>query len=102
MSEETKYNIKVNPKKPSKEDIRKKMDFEGAYTAYTHKAYRSSRSGFNRHSFKNRKTSMFIILAIVIGTLVFLENETEYENNTTIQQSHSNDSLKADTVIIKK
>ncbi len=102
MSEENKFNIKVNPKKPSKEEIRKKMDFEGAYTAYTHKAYRSSRAGFNRHSFRNRKTSMFIILAIVIGVLVFVENEKEFDAQNNDSSAITKDSLNNDTTFIKK
>lgn len=102
MSEENKFNIKVNPKKPSKEEIRKKMDFEGAYAAYTHKAYRSSRAGFNRHSFRNRKTSMFIILAIVIGVLVFIENEKEFDTPNSEPTSVIEDSLNNDTTIINK
>ena len=81
MSEENKYNIKLNPTKPSKEEIRKKMDFEGAYKAYTHKAYRTPWSRFQRHSSKNRKISMFIILTIVVGALVFLESENELNNH---------------------
>ena len=40
MNEEEKYNIKLDPKKPSKQEIRRKMDFNGAYKAYTHKVYR--------------------------------------------------------------
>lgn len=102
MSEENKFNIKVNPKKPSKEEIQKKMDFEGAYNAYTHKAYRSSRAGFNRHSFKNRKTSMFIILAIVIGVLVFVENEKEFDTPNNEPTSVIEDSLNNDTTFNKK
>lgn len=101
MTEEKKYNIKLNPKQPSKEDIRKKMDFEGAYDTYVHKAYRSSRSGFNRHSFKNRKTSMFIILAIVIGTLMFIENEKDFDHSINETKSLFKDSLKTDTTITK-
>ena len=41
MSEENKYRIKVNPKKPNAKEIREKMDFKGAYKAYTHKVYRT-------------------------------------------------------------
>ena len=81
MSEENKYNVKVNPPKPSKENIRGKMDFEGAYKTYTHKAYRTPWSRFQRHSSKNKKVSMFIILTIVVGTLVFLESEENIEKN---------------------
>ena len=102
MSEENKFNIKLNPKKPSKEEIRKKMDFESAYTAYTHKAYRSSRAGFNRHSFKNRKTSMFIILTFVIGVLVFVENEKEFEAQEVDSTIFVKDSLETENIIPKQ
>jgi hypothetical protein len=95
MSEENKYTIKVNPKIPSSGEIQKKMNFEGAYKAYTHKAYRTPWARFQRHSPKNRKASMFIILTIVVGTLVFLEDE---ENKTDVlpitdEPTHQIDSL---------
>jgi len=80
MSEENKYNIKVNPKEPSKEEIRKRMDFEGAFKAYTHKAYRTPFSKFKRHAPKNRKISMLIILAIIVSILVFTENDEGNKN----------------------
>lgn len=80
MSEENKYNIKVNPKEPSKEEIQKRMDFEGAFKAYTHNAYRTPFSKFQRHVPKNRKISMLIILAIVVSILVFTENDEENKN----------------------
>lgn len=80
MSEKKKYNIKFNPKKPTKQEIRDKMDFKKVYMAYTHKVYRSPRNIFQRHSSKNRKISMFIILIIVVGTLVLIENEKEFRN----------------------
>ena len=56
------------------------MDFKKVYTAYTHKVYRSPRNIFQRHSSKNRKISMFIILIVVVGTLVLVENEKEFKN----------------------
>lgn len=80
MSEQNNYNVKRNPPHPSKDEIKGKMDFNKTYEAYTHKAYRSSRARFDRHSFKNRKTMLYIILAIVIGLLVFTE-ESENESN---------------------
>jgi len=81
MSEEKKYTIKINPKKPNKKEIREKMDFKGAYKSYTHKVYRTPWSRFQRHSSKNRKVSMFIILIFVIGTLMLLESEKEFKEN---------------------
>tara|TARA_B100001173_G_C15984473_1_gene546079 strand:- start:1080 stop:1388 length:309 start_codon:yes stop_codon:yes gene_type:complete len=81
MSEEKKYNIKINPKKPSKQEIRDKMDFKKAYNAYTHKVYRYPWSRFQRHASKNKRISMFIILIIVVGALVFIENEKEFNND---------------------
>ncbi len=87
MSEEKKYNIKINPKKPSKQEIKGKMDFKKAYNTYTHKVYRYPWSRFQRHASKNRKVSMFIILIIVIGTLVLIENEKEFNNEIDIVPS---------------
>lgn len=99
MSEENKYTIKVNPKIPSSGEIQKKMNFEKAYKSYTHKAYRTPWAKFQRHSPKNRKASMFIILIMVVGTLVFLEAEENKTNvlpldNESIQKT---DSLKNQT-----
>ena len=79
MSKENKYNIKVNPKVPSSKEIQKKMNFEGAYKAYTHKAYRTPWAKFQRHSPKNRKASMFIILALVVGQRVELLAEVQLQ-----------------------
>lgn len=76
-NEKKKYNIKVNPKKPSAKTIQSKMDFEGAYSAYTHKVYRTPWSKFQRHAYKNRKISMYIILAIIVGIILFTENEKD-------------------------
>ena len=102
MSEEKKYTIKINPKKPNKKEIREKMDFKGAYKAYTHKVYRTPWSRFQRHSSKNKKVSMFIILIIVIGTLVLIENEKEF-SDTNISPPIHNDStdVKQDTLYKK-
>ena len=99
MSEEKKYTIKINPKKPNKKEIREKMDFKGAYKAYTHKVYRTPWSRFQRHSSKNRKVSMFIILIIVIGTLVFIENEKELnDQNNTQPLNQDSTNVKQDTL----
>tara|TARA_B100000767_G_C19664741_1_gene492576 strand:+ start:622 stop:927 length:306 start_codon:yes stop_codon:yes gene_type:complete len=92
MSEENKYNIKVNPRKPNKDDIRQKMDFEGAFKAYIHKAYRTPWSRFQRHSSKNRKVSMFVILTIVVSVLVFLESE---ENETLKKEVPKQENIEA-------
>ena len=97
MSEEKKYNIKINPKKPSKQEIKDKMDFKKAYNAYTHKVYRYPWSRFQRHASKNRKISMFIILIIVIGTLVLIENEKEFNDNIESVPSHQ-DSTYIETI----
>lgn len=99
MSKENKYNIKVNPKVPSSKEIQKKMNFEGAYKAYTHKAYRTPWARFQRHSPKNRKASMFIILAFVVGTVVFLENE---ENKTNVTPTDSKPIQQTDSLKFSK
>ncbi|MBI35068.1 MAG: hypothetical protein CMP67_06860 [Flavobacteriales bacterium] len=102
MSEEKKYNIKLNPKKPNKEEIRKKMDFKGAYKAYSHKVYRTPWYSFQRHSSKNRKVSMFIILICVVGALVFIESEKEFNQKNKIPPSIQDSTLiKADTLKLK-
>ena len=96
MSEDNKYNIKVNRKTPSSEEIQKKMNFEGAYKAYTHKAYRTPWGRFQRHDPKNRKASMFIILAIVVGTLVFLdlgEKPTQQDDAPAVVPTQQQDSI---------
>ena len=99
MSEEKKYTIKIDPKKPNKKEIREKMDFKGAYKAYTHKVYRTPWSRFQRHSSKNRKVSMFIILIIVVGTLVFIENEKEFnDNNITPTLTNDSTNVSQDTL----
>lgn len=92
MNEENKYNIKVNPRKPNKDDIRQKMDFEGAFKTYTHKAYRTPWYRFQRHSSKNRKVSMFVILTIVVSVLVFLESE---ENETLKKEAPKQENIEA-------
>ena len=102
MSEEKKYSIKINPQKPNKKEIRDKMDFKGAYKAYTHKVYRTPWSMFERHSSKNRKGSMFIILIIVVGTLVFIENEKEFNDDNKIPPTHYDSTdVKQDTIYLK-
>ena len=99
MSEENKYRIRVNPKKPNAKEIREKMDFKGAYKAYTHKVYRTPWSRFARHSSKNRKASMLIILIIVVGTLVFIESEKEFNNNNTVPPTlYDSTKVKQDTI----
>jgi hypothetical protein len=90
MSEE-KYNIKINPKKPKKEGIRNRMDFNSAYETYTHKVYRTPWNKFQRHSSKNRKTSMFIILMIVVGSLVFIENDDYNKDRKDVSPSKEYD-----------
>ena len=75
MSDDNKYDVKLNPKKPNREEIKAKMDFEGAYKAYTHKVYRTPWSRFQRHASKNSKSMMYIILIIVVGSLLFIEEE---------------------------
>lgn len=102
MSEEKKYTIKINPKKPNKKEIREKMDFKGAYKAYTHKVYRTPWSRFQRHSSKNKKVSMFIILIIVIGTLVLIENEKEFDDTNILPPIHNDSTdVKQDTLYQK-
>tara|TARA_Y100000589_G_scaffold3897_2_gene3478 strand:- start:12497 stop:12805 length:309 start_codon:yes stop_codon:yes gene_type:complete len=99
MKEEKKYTIKINPKKPDKNEIREKMDFDAAYKAYTHKVYRTPWNKFQRHSPKNRKVSMFIILIIVVGTLMLIENEKEFnENNITPPKTNDSLNIKPDTL----
>lgn len=80
MTEEKKYNIHINPKKPSKEDIRKKMDFEGAYKSYTHWIYRTPWHRFQRHASKNRKTTMMIFLLLIVALVFVLESEEQNDH----------------------
>jgi hypothetical protein len=102
MSEEKKYTIKINPKKPNKKEIKERMDFKGAYKAYTHKVYRTPWSRFQRHSSKNKKVSMFIILIIVIGTLVLIENEKEFDDTNILPPIHNDSTdVKQDTLYQK-
>ena len=78
------------------------MDFKGAYKAYTHKVYRTPWSKFQRHSPKNKRTSMFIILIIVIGTLVFIENEKEFSDTNISPTIHGDSTnVKLDTLYQK-
>lgn len=98
MSEENKYNIKINSPKPNKEAIRNKMDFEGAFKAYTHKVYRTPWARFQRHSSKNRKASMFIILMIIVGTLVFLESEESGNKNNQLPNQQDTKNIQLDSL----
>ena len=78
------------------------MDFKGAYKAYTHKVYRTPWSRFQRHSSKNKKVSMFIILIIVIGTLVLIENEKEFDDTNILPPTHNDSTdVKQDTLYQK-
>lgn len=81
-NEKKKYNVKVDPKEPSKKSIQSKMDFDGVFEAYTHRAYRTPWSKFQRHAHKNRKTSMYIILAIIVGILLFTEEEDKKDEES--------------------
>ena len=94
MSDNNKYDVKLNPKKPNREDIKAKMDFEGAYKAYTHQVYRTPWSRFQRHASKNNKSMMFIILIIVVGSLLFIEEE-ESKNPPEDVNTEQVDSLKS-------
>lgn len=85
MTEESKYDIHINPKKPTKEAIRKKMDFEGAYKSYTHWTYRTPWHRFQRHSGRNRKTTMFIILIIIVAALLAIEWEEENRKQDSLK-----------------
>lgn len=81
-NEKKKYNIKMDPKQPSKKSIQSKMDFDGVFEAYTHKAYRTPWSKFQRHAHKNRKISMYIILAIIVGILLFTQDDKKKDNQS--------------------
>lgn len=83
MTEKTKYKININPKTPSKETIKEKMDFNNAYKSYTHWIYRTPWHTFQHYASKNKKITMMIILFAVILMLLVLDykENKKPENN---------------------
>lgn len=73
--EENKYDIHLSPAEPSKEEIHQKMDFDDAFKAYSHWAYRHPWHRFQIASPKNRRLAMFIILGIIVASLILFEKE---------------------------
>jgi hypothetical protein len=67
------YDIKTNPRPISEKDIEKHMNFDKALDTYTHWAYRHPWHKFQRHSFRNYKIVMYIILIAVVVALVLME-----------------------------
>ena len=83
MTEKNKYKININPKTPSKESIKEKMDFNNAYKSYTHWIYRTPWHTFQHYASKNKKITMMIILFAVIAMLIVLDyKENEKPENT--------------------
>lgn len=83
MTEKNKYKININPKVPSKESIKGKMDFNNAYKSYTHWIYRTPWHTFQHYASKNKKITMMIILFAVIAMLIVLDyKENEKPENT--------------------
>ena len=83
MTEKNKYKININPKVPSKESIKEKMDFNNAYKSYTHWIYRTPWHTFQHYASKNKKITMMIILFVVIAMLIVLDyKENEKSDNT--------------------
>jgi len=83
MTEKNKYKININPKVPSKESIKEKMDFNNAYKSYTHWIYRTPWHTFQHYASKNKKITMMIILFAVIAMLIVLDyKENEKPENT--------------------
>lgn len=101
MTDNNKYQININPKKPSKEEIRKKMDFEGAYKSYTSWIYRTPWHRFQRHAGKNRKISMMILLFAVIAFVLYLDS-TEQHLNDDIQEKPNSAQIDTTNAPVKK
>lgn len=81
MTEKDKYKININPKTPSKESIKERMDFSDAHQAYTHWIYRTPWHTFQHYASKNKKITMMIILFAVIAMLMVIDYK---ENGKTL------------------
>ena len=73
MTEKDKYKININPKTPSKESIKERMDFSDAHQSYTHWIYRTPWHTFQHYASKNKKITMMIILFAVVAMLIVID-----------------------------
>lgn len=80
MTEKDKYKVNINPKTPSKESIKKRMDFKNAYNSYTHWIYRTPWHAFQYHASKNKKITMMIILFAIIAMLIVIDYKENPES----------------------
>ncbi|MFM7022045.1 MAG: hypothetical protein ACKOXB_03640 [Flavobacteriales bacterium] len=67
------YDIKTNPRPISEKDIEKHMNFDNALETYSHWVYRHPWYRFQRHSNRNYRIVLYIILFAVIAGLVLME-----------------------------
>jgi hypothetical protein len=86
MTEKDKYKININPKAPSKERIKERMDFSNAYQSYTHWIYRTPWHTFQHYASKNKKITMMIILFAVIAMLIVMDYKENGKSGDTEQE----------------
>lgn len=86
MTEKNKYKININPEVPSKESIKAKMDFNGAYQSYSHWIYRTPWHTFQHYASKNKKITMMIILFAVIAMLIVMDYKENKESEKGKQE----------------
>ena len=97
MTDKDKYKININPKTPSKDSIKERMDFNNAYQSYTHWIYRTPWHAFQFYASKNKKISMMIILFAVIAMLIVMD----YKENGTSEDIEQEKVIQSDTTGVK-
>ena len=99
MKDNNKYKININPETPSKESIKKRMDFKNAHNSYSHWIYRTPWHTFQHYASKNKKTTMMILLFAVIAMLIVMDNKDNKDNkdNNNLEQK-----IQTNSTIINK
>jgi len=75
MTDNNKYKININPETPSKESIKKRMDFNNAYNSYSHWIYRTPWHTFQHYASRNKKITMMLILFAVVAMVLVIDHK---------------------------